>query len=339
MSTDISTNVNTTSGAMVDVASSRAAQETQAAMTVAKRFPRDETAAIARIQQSCKRQLLAEQAIYTYPRGGTKVTGPSIRLAEAMAQAWGNLDFGVIELTQENGHSEVMAYCWDLETNTRQTKVFTVKHERHTKKGVTHLDDPRDVYETVANQGARRLRACILGVIPGDVQDLAVAECRKTLAGNNSEPLVDRVRKMIDKFGALSVTQEMLEKRLGYKVSACDEHDLVNLRSIYTSLKDGMSKREDWFDLHTHVDQVRAAKEQQELPTSTVDVASDSLSVLKRAAISDIGRKRTPDTIDERVTAFQSDCVGMDVDAELIESAYTEVVEAAVQRKAAIAQG
>lgn len=147
----------------------RQAQEVQAAMVIAKRFPRNEVDSFNRILRSCQRKSLAETATYEYPRGGAKVTGPSIRLAEAMAQNWGNIDFGITELEQSNGESQVMAYAWDLETNTRQTKIFTVPHIRGTKKGNIPLTDPRDIYEMVANQGARRLRACILGIIPGDL--------------------------------------------------------------------------------------------------------------------------------------------------------------------------
>ena len=57
---------------------SRQAQEVQAAMVIAKKFPRDEVESYNRIMQSCKRKSLAESAMYEYPRGGTKVTGPSI---------------------------------------------------------------------------------------------------------------------------------------------------------------------------------------------------------------------------------------------------------------------
>lgn len=109
---------------------SRQAQEVQGAMVIAKRFPRDEVESFNRIMQSCKRKSLAESAMYEYPRGGTKVSGPSIRLAEAMAQNWGNIDFGITELEQKNGESQVMAYAWDLETNTRQVKIFSVMSKR-----------------------------------------------------------------------------------------------------------------------------------------------------------------------------------------------------------------
>lgn len=235
-------------GVIASAQASRQMAEVQSAMVIAKRFPRDETAAISRIVNSCKRIGLAEAAMYSYPRGGQQVTGPSIRLAEAMAQAWGNLDFGIVELEQRQGESVVMSYCVDLETNTRQTKVFTVKHERDKKTGNVKLTDSRDIYEMTANQGARRLRACILGVIPGDVQDTAIAQCEATIKKGSGEPLIDRVRKMVIAFSDYSVTQAMLEKRIGHKIDATNEAEFVSLRKIYTSIRDGASSREQWFE-------------------------------------------------------------------------------------------
>lgn len=233
-----------------EMVTTRQAQEVQAAMIIAKRFPRDEVEAFNRIVRACQRKSLAEQSMYEYPRGGTKVTGPSIRLAEALAQNWGNIDYGIIELEQKEGESQVMAYAWDLETNTRQTKIFAVPHIRSTKRGNKVLTDPRDIYEMVANQGARRLRACILGVIPGDVIDSAIEQCELTLRTNNPEPLIDRVRKMVKAFeDKFSVTKEMLEEFLGCSSEAFSENDFVRLRKVYGSLKDGMAKREDYFNI------------------------------------------------------------------------------------------
>ena len=236
------------SSSMLAVSASRQAQEVQAAMVIAKRFPRDEYAALQRIERACHRRGLAETAVYAYPKGGTTVTGPSIRMAECLAQHWGNVDFGVVELEQKDGESVVMAYAWDLETNTRQTKVFTVRHERKARGSVVRLDDPRDIYEMVANQGARRLRACILGVIPGDVVESAVQTCERTLAASE-EPLEKRIRAMVSKFGELGVNAEMVAERLGHKLEVTTETELVQLRRIFTSLRDGMAKREDFFKL------------------------------------------------------------------------------------------
>lgn len=233
---------------------SRQAQEVQGAMVIAKRFPRDEVESFNRIMQSCKRKSLAESAMYEYPRGGTKVSGPSIRLAEAMAQNWGNIDFGITELEQKNGESQVMAYAWDLETNTRQVKIFSVPHVRGTKKGNVPLTDPRDVYEMVANQGARRLRSCILGIIPGDVVEAAVKQCEDTLINGEKKPLIDLVRDMAAIFqNEFGVPLDAIEKYIDCKSEAFSMRDLVRLKKVYTSLRDGMAKREDVFELSTLV--------------------------------------------------------------------------------------
>lgn len=232
---------------MSDAQSSRQIAEVQGAMVIAKKFPRDELQAIQRIKNACKRMGLAKSATYSYPRGGARVEGPSIRLAETMARYWGNIDYGMVELERGDGYTLMMAYCIDLETNTRSTKVFKIEHIREKKSGNEKLTDPRDVYEMNANMGARRMRSCILAVIPGDIQDEAVEECNKTLAGNNSKPLRDRIKTMIDAFRNFNVTKQMIEDQIGYKVSAIDERTLLDLGKKYNSIKDGMGKVEDFF--------------------------------------------------------------------------------------------
>lgn len=238
------------SSVMAQGAKSREMAEVQSQIFLAKQFPRNEVQAEMKVLNACKRKSLAETALYSYPRGSMTVTGPSIRLAETIAQYWGNINFGIKELEQKNGESTVVAYAWDMETNTRQEKVFQVKHERFAHKKMNKLTDPRDIYELVANNGARRLRACILGVIPGDIVDNAVAQCNKTLQSAYEEPLKDRVVKMLQWFKQqYGITQEMVETRLGHNIDSFTEHDFVTLRSINQSLKDGMAKREDFFKI------------------------------------------------------------------------------------------
>jgi hypothetical protein len=233
---------------MAKASQSREMAEVQSQIFLAKQYPRNEMQAQMKILNACKRKTLAETALYQYPRGSTTVTGPSIRLAEAIAQYWGNINFGIKELEQKNGESTVVAYAWDMETNTRQEKVFQVKHERWANKKMNKLTDPRDIYELVANNGARRLRACILGVIPGDIVDSAVNQCQATLESAYEEPLKDRVIKILQWFHKqYGITQEMIEVRLGHNVDSFTEQDFITLRSINQSLKDGMAKREDFF--------------------------------------------------------------------------------------------
>lgn len=230
-------------------AKSREMAEVQSQIFLAKQFPRDEYQAEMKVLNACKRLSLAETALYEYPRGGQKVTGPSIRLAETVARYWGNINYGIKEVEQKDGVSTVIAYAWDMETNTRQEKVFQVKHERYAKGKMNKLTDPRDVYELVANNGARRLRACILGVIPGDVIDNAVEQCKRTMQNGYEEPLKDRIIKGLNYLKEnYGITQVMVEDRFGYNLESFTEQDFQKLRSISSSLKDGMAKREDFFN-------------------------------------------------------------------------------------------
>ena len=230
--------------------SSRYVQEVQGMIIMAKKFPRDQFAAYNRIMEACKRKSLAEVAQYEFPRGGEKVTGPSIRLAEVLAQNWGNISTGIIELEQNYGESKVMAFAWDLETNYREERIFSVKHERKAKGVIKKLDDPRDIYELVANLGARRKRSCILAVIPKDIVEAAEAQCEETLKKDNSKPLVDRIRDMFEKFQSnFGVSKEMIEEFIGCRAEAFTERDVMKLARVYNSLRDGMAKREDFFNI------------------------------------------------------------------------------------------
>ena len=233
-------------GMMAETKSQREATEVQAMVIMAKQFPRDQIRAMDRILNACTRQSLAEGAVYSYPKGGQNVEGPSIRLAEVLAQNWGNLDFGIRELSQSNGESVVEAYAWDLETNVRQAKVFQVPHKRFSKAGSKTLTDPRDIYEVVANQGSRRLRACILGVIPGDVVEKAVEQCSATLQ-SHVDLSPENIKKMVGVFAGFGVPIDMIQERYQCRIEAIRPAQFLELRKIYTSIKDGMSNAADWF--------------------------------------------------------------------------------------------
>lgn len=243
------TTEKTTAGA--GMLESHAAATVQGMVVMSKRFPRDPEAAVERILDACTRTKLAEAAEYAYPRGGQTVTGPSIRLAEVVAQNWGNLEFGTVELSQEGGRSHMMAFAWDLETNVRQHKIFVVEHVRKARGQLHALTDPREIYELTANQGARRVRACILGVIPGDVIETAVNQCRLTVRNSMAAP-EEEIEKIIAAFGEkFGVPEVAVRKRLGGKrSSAVTAAEVIRMRQIYRSLLDNMSKPEEWFDMN-----------------------------------------------------------------------------------------
>ena len=232
----------------VAIEASRAIAEAQGKLVIAKRFPRDEVQAYNRVAQACQRKGIAEKAFYSYSRGGGTVSGPTIRFAEELARCWGNIDYGIKELSQDEGKSEMQAYAWDLETNAQSVQNFTNPHIREVGGKAKILTSQRDIYEINANMGARRLRSRILAILPTDLVDMAINECKKTLAGNNDEPLIDRVTKMVVAFGKIGVTQKQIETRLKRKVDTMTVDDFTDYIGIYNAIKQGESKIAEWFE-------------------------------------------------------------------------------------------
>ena len=226
----------------------RAVAEVQAALVIAASRPRNELRARDRLLQACQRVNLASGALYQYTRGGTSVSGPSIRLAEAAARAWGNMNYGFRELSRRPGESECEAFAWDLETNTKAVRQFSVRHRRDTRKGGYDLTDERDIYELMANQAQRRVRAAILEIIPGDIMEDAVAECEKTLKAGVGD-VADATAKLVQAFADMGVSREALEKRLGHRIDSIQPAQIIGFRKIYVSIKEGMSDVRDWFEL------------------------------------------------------------------------------------------
>lgn len=241
----------------VAIESSRAIAEAQGKLIIAKRFPRDEIQAFSDMKKACQRPGLASKAFYSYPRAGETISGPTIRLAEELARCWKNIEYGIKELSQDNGKSEMQAFAWDLEANTMSVQNFTNPHAREVKDWKTkqttikQLTSLRDIYENNANMAGRRLRARILAVLPADFVEEAIMECKRTLAGRNDTPLEDRIKKMIVEFEKLGVTREMIERRLSRGVETMNGDDLVNFIGIYNSLKEGQTKISAWFDYET----------------------------------------------------------------------------------------
>ena len=222
---------------------SRAAAEVQSAIVVAQRFPRNERHALGRIISACNRLSLAREAFFTFPRGNETVTGASIKLAKEMARSWGNIQHEIVELSQDTkrGESEVLAYAWDLETNTRSAIRFIVPHKRFTRKGVKTLTDPRDIYELIANNGSRRLRQCIFAIMPADLVTEAERVCRETLQKGDGKALDIRISSCVAAFGKVGVTREMLTEKTGHEPEKMSLNDLTDLQIIFQSIKAGES--------------------------------------------------------------------------------------------------
>ena len=243
----------------VAIEASRAIAEAQGKLIIAKRFPRNEVDAYAKAMEACQRPTMAAKAFYSFLRAGQTVEGPTIRFAEELARCWGNIDYGIKELSQDDGKSEMQAYAWDLETNAQSVQNFTNPHQREVGKKMQTLTSQRDIYENNANMATRRLRSRILAILPSWFVEDAIAECKKTLAGQNGTPLIDRVKNMVVEFAKLGVTREQIERRLKRKVDTMTADDFVEYIGIFNAIKQGESKVADWFAAEPEASDLTAA--------------------------------------------------------------------------------
>lgn len=229
--------------------------EVQAKMILARNFPRDPEYCMEMIRFECQNRELAEKAIYEFPRGDTVVRGASIRLVECVARHWGNVVSGVKEIGSSGNKSTVKAYCWDLQSNFYDEKIFDVEYVRHTKKGSYELTDTRDKYEMMANLAARRKRACMQAVIPQFVIDNAIEACEGTLKKSvSAENIEDVKEKMLTVFVQECewITADHLAAVCGKDFDKLNAKDIVKLRNLYNAIKDGFVKPETVFGRETN---------------------------------------------------------------------------------------
>lgn len=268
--------MNRNQGAIAQYQESKELSEIKGKMYLARQFPRDQEWALQAALQECERKELAEVAQYEYSKGDSVVKGPSIRLVEVLARHWGNITSGVDEIESKDGETTIKSYAWDLETNVSDSKTFTVKHERTAGKGQNRrtykLTDERDIYEMVANKGARRKRACLLAVLPGWYVDAAVTACEETLKRSLTEgkSMEEVISSLVTAFEEFGITPAQIEDKMGKEIGSLSKNDVVKLRHLYSAIKDGFVKPGDAFGLSPEPD--------AEIPSDTEADALDQLN-------------------------------------------------------------
>lgn len=222
------------------VEQARAIAEVQAAVVIAHERPRDVDLCRASIRISCEMPKMAERAFYTFPRAGESITGPSVYLAREVARCWGNMQHGTRELRREQGWSEMQAWAWDLETNTREATDFIVLHIRDTKGGAKKLTEQRDIREANQADAARSVREAIFQVVPTWFSDEAQDVCRATLE-KDEDPIEVRADKSAETFSQLGVTLGRLEVKLGKPKAQWTVFDVTQLKIAHRAISRGES--------------------------------------------------------------------------------------------------
>lgn len=177
----------------------------------------------------------AESCIYALPRGGKTISGPSVRLAEVVASAYGNLhvatrviDVGERELTAQ-------AVAWDLQTNLRIS--IEVRRRITDKNGRKFNDDMVNV--TAAAACSIALRNAIFRVIPRALIDQVYDRCRAVAVGD-SKSLSTRRDEVLARLAKLGADKDRVLGALGLQgVEDIGMAELEHLIGMGTALKSG----------------------------------------------------------------------------------------------------
>lgn len=236
-------------GQATAIEQSRAFAEVHAAVYLAHEFPRDESIKRAQILDACNQLTMAERAFFSYRRAGSQITGPSIHFARELARIWGNIQYGITELSRDDvkGSSQMIAYAWDLQTNSRPSTTFITPHTRRAQGENKSFDDPREIYENNANMGARRVREMILAVLPKWLVEEAKAACMATMQNGGGRPLAVRIEEMVAAYAKARVTVPQLEERVGARRADWTPQEVAVLAVVFQSLKNGETTRDEEF--------------------------------------------------------------------------------------------
>jgi len=271
------------------VEQARAVAEVQAAIIVAQQCPRSIQRAVEEMRDSCRQKALAERAFFSYRRAGSNVTGPSVHFARELARAFGNVQYGITELRRDDikGESEMAAFAWDVERNTRTSNTFIVPHARDTKDGRKPIVDLRDVYENNANMGARRLREAILSILPAWFIEEAKELCTTTLRDGGGKSLAQRRADAIKSFERLGVSGDQLAARIGRQADKWTEIDVANLGVLFRSIERGETTLDEQFPQdRVTADEITGSKPRARSvkPAEIVDPIAEHEAALNREA-------------------------------------------------------
>lgn len=213
--------------------------EIQSAIVLAKRFPRDEDLSFQKLMKACGRTTFAEDAEYSFPRGGQSVKGPSVFLAREAARVWTNIRYGLTITRDDSNSRQIQAWAWDLETNTKISAEDDFR-KLIFRKGKGWIEpDERDLRELTNRRGAILIRNCVLQILPKDLIEDALSKCRETLRTNAAQDPDAARKKILLAFSELNVSAEQLAAYLGHPVAQSSPAEIADLRAVYKSISDG----------------------------------------------------------------------------------------------------
>lgn len=239
-------------------------------ISTAKRYPRSIKAFKERAMSlATLDEETASSCFYSLPRDGKAIEGPSARLAEIVANSWGNIRAQANVISVDNQFVTARGVCWDLESNTAIS--VDVQRRITGKNGRRFSDDMIGVTSNAACSIA--LRNAVFKVVPMAIAK-GVYEAARKVAIGDATTLVKRRTDMVAYFGKMGVRPEQVcaaVEKAGVDDITLD--DLATLKGLATAIKEG----------DTTVDEAFPAPEQKKKTDDPAKSKSDELAEKLRA--------------------------------------------------------
>jgi hypothetical protein len=172
------------------------------------------------------------------------IEGLSVRMAEIIAGAWGNMRVQTRIIGNDGKTITVQGVCHDLETNIAIS--VEVKRRITDRSGRTYSEDMQVVTGNAA--AAIAFRNAVLKVVPKAVTKRIIDDVKKVALGQSIDLETSR-QNAIMTYAKAGVSEQMLCKYLGVTTrEEIDKEMVFELRSTWSAIKEGTTSIAETFE-------------------------------------------------------------------------------------------
>lgn len=222
-------------------------------IATAKQYPRRLSDVLNQIETYATMDTeTAEDCFYALRRGeGNVIEGLSVRMAEIIAGAWGNMRVQTRIIGNDGKTITAQGVCHDLETNVAIS--VEVKRRITDKYGKTYSEDMQVVTGNAAS--AIAFRNAVLKIVPKAVTKRIIENVKQVALGKVIDLETSRQNALAN-YAKANVSEAMICEYLGVtKREEIDKEKLFTLKATWGAIKEGTTTIEEEF--------LKPAKERQ----------------------------------------------------------------------------
>lgn len=217
-------------------------------IATAKQYPRDLSRVLNQIATYATMDVeTASECFYVLRRNGNNgdsaIEGLSVRMAEIIAGAWGNLRVQTRIIGNDGKTITAQGVCHDLETNVAVS--VEVKRRITDKYGKTYSEDMQVVTGNAAS--AIAFRNAVLKVVPKAVTKKVISEVKQVALGQAIDLETSR-QNCLANFAKAGVTANMIFALFEIsKIEEIDKNILFELKGLWNAIKEGSTTIQEAF--------------------------------------------------------------------------------------------